>query len=96
MILEFTSSDNLYSMMIQRTEPGKNRYFPQFFQYGMEKNLFVEYDIKNNSLVFSKDDADVVTRRIFGDLEKLNLPEINGYNTGHFITYSIIKMDGLL
>lgn len=97
-IIEDISDDNFYSIWT-RIFPFKSKtptsekikIFGEFFEYGMKKNAFLEYDINNNTVVFSRDAPSVVVERIFYDLKELNLPEEYGDIESNFIAYAITK-----
>lgn len=97
-ILENISDNSFYSIWNELfqdreylDEASKKEEFLKFFDYGIEKNTLLEYDVKNKTLVFSRDEPSVVVERIFSDLRTLDIYEDGRHETKAFLGYAFTK-----
>ncbi|MFT8805573.1 MAG: hypothetical protein ABF856_10445 [Acetobacter aceti] len=99
--LKYLDGNNLYGIWndinsdvennIHTSEAIKN--LVDFFEFAIQKNLIVEYDVEKKIAKFSGDSPFVVSRRILGNFitHNNNLPEKNPLSDNDFFCYLLYK-----
>ncbi|GBR07532.1 hypothetical protein [Gluconobacter frateurii] len=72
----------------------KFNLFKEFFCFAIKENRIIEYDLKKNVAIFSKDDPDVVFDRIFSDFPWEKVDENSSDENKYFDIYMHTKFDG--